>query len=102
MRIKEEDIPKTAFRTRHGHYEYTVMPFGLCNAPATFQRLMNDIFMPYLVAIYLGDIIVSYRFSKILKAHREHVQKVSELLHAHTSCTPSAANAHLPRLRWNS
>ncbi|GFH30789.1 uncharacterized protein LOC109003301 [Haematococcus lacustris] len=44
IRIAPEDIPKTAFRTRYGHFEFTVMPFGLCNAPATFQRLMNDIF----------------------------------------------------------
>jgi len=44
VRIKEGDEYKTAFRTQFGHYQYRVLPFGLCNAPTTFQRLMNDVF----------------------------------------------------------
>jgi len=83
IRIKEEDISKPAFRTRNGHYEYTGMPFGLCNAPATFQMLMNDIFRPFLddfVVIYLDDILI---YSKSLKEDKEYMCKVLTLLREH-------------------
>lgn len=83
VRIKEEDIPKTAFRTRYGLFEFTVLSMGLCNAPATFMRLMNDILRPYLdkfVVCYLDDILI---FSKTEEEHAEHLRLVFEVLRKH-------------------
>lgn len=83
IRIREGDEWKTAFRTRFGHYEYLVMPFGLCNAPATFQHFVNDIFRDFLdlyVIVYLDDILI---FSSSVSDHRRHVRNVLARLRQH-------------------
>jgi len=61
IRVKAEDVSKTAFRTRYGHCEYSVMPFGVTNAPSVFMEYMNRIFHPYLdqfVVVFIDDILV--------------------------------------------
>lgn len=76
VRIPEGEEWKTAFRCRYGHFEYLVMPFGLCNAPGTFQGLINDTLREYLdifCIVYLDDILV---FSDTLEEHIDHVRKV--------------------------
>lgn len=83
VRMAETDCHKTAFSTKFGHYEFTVLPMGLTSAPATFQRLMNDIFMPYLdkfVIIYLDDICI---YSRTPEEHLQHLDIVLSLLRTH-------------------
>jgi hypothetical protein len=80
LKIRESDIPKTAFRTRYGLYEYTVMSFGLTNAPAYFMYLMNKVFMEYLdrfVVVFIDDILV---FCKTMEEDEEHLRSVLEKL----------------------
>ncbi|XP_073291065.1 uncharacterized protein [Primulina huaijiensis] len=80
LKVKAEDIPKTAFRTRYGHYEFVVMPFGLTNAPAAFMDLMNRVFKPYLdrfVVVFLDDILV---YSESKEDHKEHLRLTLQTL----------------------
>lgn len=84
IRIRAGHEWKTAFRTRFGHYEYLVMPFGLCNAPATFQHLINDVlrdFLDVFVIAYLDDILI---FSESRELHQEHVRRVLGRLRLHS------------------
>ncbi|GJU41292.1 putative reverse transcriptase domain-containing protein [Tanacetum coccineum] len=80
LRVRDEDIPKTAFRTRYGHYEFQVMPFGLSNAPAVFMDLMNRVCRPYLdkfMIVFIDDILI---YSKTKEEHDAHLRLILELL----------------------
>ena len=83
LRVRDTDIPKTAFRTRYGHCEFTVMPFGLMNAPSAFMDLMHRVFQPYLdqfVVVFLDDILI---YSQSEWEHECHLRIVLQLLRDH-------------------
>jgi len=83
LKIKREDVLKTAFLTRYGHYEFLVLPFGLTNAPAYFMDLMNRVFRPFLdkfVVVFIDDILI---YSKSKEDHKEHLGIVLKTLTEH-------------------
>ena len=83
LRIREEDIPKMAFRSRYGHYEFLVMSFGLTNAPAAFMDLMNRVFKDYLdkfVIVFIDDILI---YSRSEEEHERHLGLVLQRLREH-------------------
>ena len=80
MHVREEDIEKTAFRTRYGHFEFVVMPFGLTNAPAAFMDLMNrvcSLMLDRSVIVFIDDILV---YSKSKEEHQQHLREILETL----------------------
>nr|GEY11291.1 putative reverse transcriptase domain-containing protein [Tanacetum cinerariifolium] len=80
LRVREQDIPKTAFRTQYGHYEFQVRTFRLTNAPMVFMDLMNRVYKPYLdkfVIVFIDDILI---YSKDKKEHKEHLKEIIKFL----------------------
>lgn len=78
--MAKDDISKTSFRTHHSHYEFLIMPFGLCNAPSSFQATMNSTFGPYLrkfIIIFFDDILI---YSKTFSEHLKHLKTTFEVL----------------------
>ena len=83
VRVDPADTHKTAINTRYGHFEFTVLPFGLCNAPGTFQSLMNDVFKDFLddfLVVYMDDLLI---YSNSVEEHAAHVRRVLQRLREH-------------------
>jgi len=81
--VKPEDVQKTTFRSRYGHYKYVVMPFGVTNAPTVFMDYMNQTFRPYLdkfVVVFIDDILI---YSKNKEEHADHLRVVLAVLKEH-------------------
>eukprot|EP00055_Hartaetosiga_balthica_P017772 m.122942 g.122942 ORF g.122942 m.122942 type:complete len:966 (+) comp9398_c1_seq1:1052-3949(+) len=101
LRVAEGDVEKTAFTTRYGAYEWLVLPFGLCNAPASFQRLMNDglrEFLDKFVIVYLDDILI---YSPSFEEHQEHVRLVLDRLREmELYCKPSKCDFGLTSVEF--
>ena len=83
MRIREQDVAKTAFHSRYEHYKFLVMPFGLTNAPAAFMDLMNQVFRPFLnqfVIVFIDDVLV---YSRSEEEHEQHLRAILQTLREH-------------------
>ena len=83
LRIRDDDVAKTAFRTRYGHYEFLVLPFGLTNAPAAFMDMMNRVFRPFIdqfVVVFIDDILI---YSRSATEHEEHLRLVLQTMRDH-------------------
>ena len=83
LRVREDDIPKIAFKMRYGHFEFTVMPFGLTNAPVAFMDLMYRVFQPYLdqfVVVFVNNILI---YSKSKGEHEDHLRVLLQVLRDH-------------------
>lgn len=100
IRVHPPDIPKIAFRTHEGHYEFLVMPFGLSNAPTTFQATMHLVFKPYLrkfFLMFIDDILV---YSHSMSEHIQHLRAVLEILRQH-QLYANFPNVNLVSIGWN-
>ena len=83
LRIREQDVAKTTFRSRYGHYEFLVMPFRLTNTPTAFMDLMNQVFRPFLdqfVIMFIDDVLV---YSRSEEEHEQHLRAVLQTLREH-------------------